>query len=111
LETFAEHSAPVKKGVDLVTKGTHGERKGAGLELDGDVWVEAGAGFRIISSTCVIAAGLSLSAFKATAASPRVASFRKVEFAGEGLRSALAIEDSKAFAASSVLPESSEARP
>ena len=69
------------------------------------------AGFFSISSKCVKALGLSLSDFTVMAARASVASFRTVEFAGDGLASALVIACSKAVAASSLFPESKEARP
>ena len=62
-----------------------------------------GRDFGNISSRCVNARGFSLSNFIAIAARARVASFRIVEFAGEGLASDFTIACSKARAASSAV--------
>lgn len=66
------------------------------------------AGFCSISSNRLRARGLSLSDLIARAASPRVASFRTVEFAEERLRSDLMIACSKARAASSLFQRASK---
>jgi hypothetical protein len=102
-ETFGDKGEEV-----LIYGGDKGELRGA---PEGEPADEGAEAFRIISSKRIWAAGLSLSDFKATAASPRVASFRTVALDGEGLRSTFAIEASKALIASSLLPESNDARP
>ena len=82
----------------------YGETNG---ELLGD---EEGDGL-ITSSNRVMAAGLSLSDFRATPARPSAASLLTVAFCGEGATLALVIAASNARRASSGFPASREARP
>ena len=88
--------------------GLSGELPG---EAGGEPIVEGKDGGWITSSNRVWATGRTASNFNAAAASPNVASFLKLAFAGEGLRSILSISAWNALAASSLLPVSKEARP